>query len=259
MAAVFNRPYAVLQAAAWLVVAPYSPPVLAAHFTPPTSSFSSVAYLNPNTGRFWTSDSFAGNNSDPLSLHKYLYGADDPVNRIDPSGHFSIIEVFSVQTISTFLRSLKELSTVSAKQAATAHIYEIHVGLKPVLPFGHSAVFVNNIITKRGSLYHIRKTDSGNWFRAQDGVLEKRPMSFGAFKTSFPLHVKLPTKMNFIQYQFWQQSIKFIDTDDDDAFEHVPTTYSLLNFDIFLGQPYSCHSWTIKAAGLAFIYSKVGK
>lgn len=42
---------------------------------------------NPGTGRFLTSDTFAGNNEDPLSLHKYLYAEDNPVNGIDPSGH----------------------------------------------------------------------------------------------------------------------------------------------------------------------------
>ena len=38
-------------------------------------------------GRFLTMDSVPGNSQDPLSLHKYLYVADNPVNRIDPSGH----------------------------------------------------------------------------------------------------------------------------------------------------------------------------
>ncbi len=48
---------------------------------------SRAAYLNPNTGRFQTMDTFEGNNQDPQSLHKYLYAADNPVNVIDPSGH----------------------------------------------------------------------------------------------------------------------------------------------------------------------------
>jgi hypothetical protein len=32
-------------------------------------------------------DTFEGAQTDPLSLHKYLYAADNPVNLIDPSGH----------------------------------------------------------------------------------------------------------------------------------------------------------------------------
>ena len=44
-------------------------------------------YLNPNTGRFWTMDSYEGSPSDPLSLHKYLYAHADPVMMVDPSGH----------------------------------------------------------------------------------------------------------------------------------------------------------------------------
>jgi hypothetical protein len=35
-------------------------------------------------------DTFKGNLSDPLSLHKYLYAHNNPVNMTDPSGHWSI-------------------------------------------------------------------------------------------------------------------------------------------------------------------------
>ena len=49
--------------------------------------YNRARYLNTDTGRFWSSDSTEGNNEDPLSLHKYLYGADDPVNATDPSGN----------------------------------------------------------------------------------------------------------------------------------------------------------------------------
>jgi len=48
--------------------------------------YNRARYLNPDTGRFWTMDTFAGNNEDPLSLHKYLYCQENPVNGIDPSG-----------------------------------------------------------------------------------------------------------------------------------------------------------------------------
>jgi RHS repeat-associated protein len=43
--------------------------------------------LNQGLGRFTTMDTYEGNQEDPLSLHKYGYGADNPVNNVDPSGH----------------------------------------------------------------------------------------------------------------------------------------------------------------------------
>jgi RHS repeat-associated protein len=43
-------------------------------------------YYDPSNGRFNQPDTYAGNNSDPQSLHKYLYAGCDPVNGIDPSG-----------------------------------------------------------------------------------------------------------------------------------------------------------------------------
>jgi RHS repeat-associated protein len=50
-------------------------------------------YHNPDTGRFWTQDSFEGFGSDPSSLHKYTYCANNPVNAFDPSGLIGLPEV----------------------------------------------------------------------------------------------------------------------------------------------------------------------
>lgn len=47
-------------------------------------------YLNPNSGRFLSRDSYAGNVFDPASLHKYTYGGNDPVNHSDPTGQFEL-------------------------------------------------------------------------------------------------------------------------------------------------------------------------
>ena len=44
-------------------------------------------YYKPDSGRFWTMDTYEGNSEDPLSLHKYLYCKGNPVNGRDPSGH----------------------------------------------------------------------------------------------------------------------------------------------------------------------------
>ena len=45
-------------------------------------------YYDPANGRFNRLDPFAGNNSDPQSLHKYLYAHANPVMNTDPTGRF---------------------------------------------------------------------------------------------------------------------------------------------------------------------------
>jgi RHS repeat-associated protein len=54
--------------------------------------YSRARYMNPSSGRFWTSDEYEGRSGEPTTLHKYLYGADDPVGNTDPSGEFSVAE-----------------------------------------------------------------------------------------------------------------------------------------------------------------------
>ena len=44
-------------------------------------------WMNPAIGRFQTMDSFDGILEDPLSLHKYIYASNNPINKFDPSGY----------------------------------------------------------------------------------------------------------------------------------------------------------------------------
>ncbi len=53
----------------------------------------------PTMGRFWIKDSYEGSASNPMSLHKYLYCAADPVNRIDPSGNHSLANILATSAI----------------------------------------------------------------------------------------------------------------------------------------------------------------
>jgi len=53
--------------------------------------FDRARYLNPQSGRFWTMDTFEGQQFDPPSLHKYLYVHADPVNKADPSGNLELL------------------------------------------------------------------------------------------------------------------------------------------------------------------------
>ncbi len=59
-------------------------------FDPETAFYYLRArYYDPGVGRFTSMDSFQGNIYDPKSLHKYVYANGDPVNLVDPSGHFA--------------------------------------------------------------------------------------------------------------------------------------------------------------------------
>ena len=45
-------------------------------------------YYDQGVGRFTQQDTWMGRDSDPITLHKYLYANGDGVNHTDPSGHF---------------------------------------------------------------------------------------------------------------------------------------------------------------------------
>ena len=49
-------------------------------------------YFNPLTGRFVTRDTYPVNPSDSGTLHRYLYGRSDPVNRLDRAGKADVLE-----------------------------------------------------------------------------------------------------------------------------------------------------------------------
>jgi hypothetical protein len=54
-------------------------------------------------GRFWTRDTYEGNQEEPLSLHKYLYCQANPINLTDPTGHDgelgSLMTTIAIQTM----------------------------------------------------------------------------------------------------------------------------------------------------------------
>ena len=58
----------------------------------PNSGFQyhRARWMDPRVGRFAGMDPWAGNPFDPQTLHKYLYAAADPHNRVDPTGRESL-------------------------------------------------------------------------------------------------------------------------------------------------------------------------
>jgi RHS repeat-associated protein len=52
--------------------------------------YNRARYLDVRVGRFWGMDTDEGDDTDPISLHKYLYAEADPVDGLDPSGNDDI-------------------------------------------------------------------------------------------------------------------------------------------------------------------------
>ena len=52
--------------------------------------YLNARYYDPEDGRFLTEDTYRGENDQPDTQHLYVYCANNPVNYVDPSGHFAI-------------------------------------------------------------------------------------------------------------------------------------------------------------------------
>jgi RHS repeat-associated protein len=68
--------------------------------------YNRARYLNVTTGRFWTMDTYAGNQLEPQSLHKYVYASDDGANRADPSGNQDFVSELTSESLIGTLNSL---------------------------------------------------------------------------------------------------------------------------------------------------------
>ena len=97
-------------------------------------------YLNPNSGRFQTMDSYEGAQTDPLSLHKYLYCYADPVNGIDPSGHWSYASTMGTITVWAYMGANLGIRALPAINRATIVVFEATTGNTVMLGGGGAAV-----------------------------------------------------------------------------------------------------------------------
>lgn len=87
--------------------------------------------MDPSTGRFLSRDPFTGDVEFPLTLHPYQYASANPVNLIDPSGRFSLIEVMSALGIQDILQSINTAYRASTvcRFNAVARILETTLNL----------------------------------------------------------------------------------------------------------------------------------
>jgi RHS repeat-associated protein len=82
-------------------------------------------YYNPAVGRFGAMDQVDGTPNDPLSLHKYAYCQNNPVNGRDPSGNEDLISLTVSMSIGVSLELFKAGPTLFAGYNAAAKVNEI--------------------------------------------------------------------------------------------------------------------------------------
>jgi RHS repeat-associated protein len=84
-------------------------------------------FLNFNTGRFASADTFLGLTRMPLTLNKYLYTAQNPVNFTDPGGHFSLGDLAASDAIQGILDAVEAIgesqSFIKTVQAISDFIF----------------------------------------------------------------------------------------------------------------------------------------
>ena len=52
--------------------------------------YLNARYYNPEDGRFVTEDTYRGENDKPDTQHLYVYCANNPINHVDPRGHYAV-------------------------------------------------------------------------------------------------------------------------------------------------------------------------
>jgi len=101
-------------------------------------------YLNNATGRFSSMDAFGGDQSDPRTLHRYAYAAQNPVEYADPDGLFfgGLAEVGIANTIRNTLVEMQTLVGYAVLDTASITLLDVQATavadwenlLRPELP-----------------------------------------------------------------------------------------------------------------------------
>ena len=73
--------------------------------------YLNARYYNPEDGRFLTEDTYHGENDKPDTQHLYVYCANNPVNYVDPSGHWVV--AVGVTSIASCVVSFKGTNLVA--------------------------------------------------------------------------------------------------------------------------------------------------
>jgi RHS repeat-associated protein len=119
-------------------------------------------WMDPKVGRFIGMDRYPGDGADPVSLHKYLYAAASPVNRVDPSGFISMFPRPFLAWV-----GVKAHTLLSLIYAAIGGTIDIRISddnkNRPDIRFEQYAVLLGTttaVPTSLGEVYEIKSANS---------------------------------------------------------------------------------------------------
>ncbi|QNN24371.1 LEPR-XLL domain-containing protein [Planctomycetales bacterium ZRK34] len=109
-------------------------------------------FYDPSTGRFNRLDPYAGNTSDPLSLHKYAYVHGNPIMGIDPSGRYNLVIQLGVSFIQGILRYGLDLSArvTPATYVALVQLNFIALRAYQIIPAVLNGLLIGSVVLDVG-------------------------------------------------------------------------------------------------------------
>jgi len=84
--------------------------------------YLNARYYDPETGRFLTEDTYRGELEEPDTLHLYVYCKNNPVNYVDPSGHFALT---LTMTVGAFYSTYHVLLALGATIIVGYTVYQV--------------------------------------------------------------------------------------------------------------------------------------
>ncbi len=139
--------------------------------------YNRARYLNTSTGRFWTMDSFEGDPQSPVSLHRYLYAAADPVNQTDPSGKETLVGLSQATALVLGLAALSVAALLEVQTHAISNLVTATTGAA-VDEFAENSLAVQRLILEAevavAAAYFVSVTDLITRAREQVRALSRQ-------------------------------------------------------------------------------------
>jgi len=130
-------------------------------------------YYNPTVGRFGAMDQVDGTPNDPLSLHKYAYTQNNPVNGRDPSGNETLVSMSFAMTIADIVEVAMDFHTIwtagkMLTEYAAANESLDQMENQPAMPGADTATIIVH-----GVMFHTNGW-SGPWVGSFQNKLKSR-------------------------------------------------------------------------------------